>query len=27
LGWENVYNLAGGIDAYARQVDPKVGRY
>jgi rhodanese-related sulfurtransferase len=27
MGWTNVYNLAGGIDAYARQVDPAVGRY
>ncbi len=27
LGWEKVYNLAGGIDAYARQVDPAVGTY
>jgi rhodanese-related sulfurtransferase len=27
LGWESVYNLAGGIDAYARLVDPQVGRY
>ena len=27
LGWETVYNLAGGIDAYARQVDPAVGTY
>src|SRR5512142_2741493 len=23
-GWESVYNLAGGIDAYARQVDPQI---
>lgn len=22
LGWTNVWNLAGGIDAYARRVDP-----
>lgn len=27
LGWESVYNLAGGIDAYARTVDPSVGLY
>jgi rhodanese-related sulfurtransferase len=27
MGWNNVYNLTGGIDAYARQVDPEVGRY
>jgi rhodanese-related sulfurtransferase len=27
LGWEDVYNLAGGIDAYARQIDPKIGTY
>jgi len=27
LGWSTVYNLAGGIDAYARQVDPQVGMY
>ena len=26
-GWETVYNLAGGIDAYARQVDPGIGTY
>ncbi len=26
-GWETVYNLAGGIDAYARQVDPTIGTY
>ncbi len=26
-GWKAVYNLAGGIDAYARQVDPGIGRY
>jgi adenylyltransferase/sulfurtransferase len=26
-GWENVWNLRGGIDAYARQVDPSVGIY
>lgn len=27
LGWQSVYNLAGGIDAYARTVDPQVGLY
>jgi rhodanese-related sulfurtransferase len=27
LGWVSVYNLAGGIDAYARTVDPEVGLY
>ncbi|MCA9941094.1 MAG: hypothetical protein KC418_20785 [Anaerolineales bacterium] len=26
-GWTNVLNLTGGIDAYARQVDPSVGSY
>ena len=26
-GWETVFNLAGGIDAYARQVDPAIGTY
>ncbi|MCI0397008.1 MAG: hypothetical protein L0332_10285 [Chloroflexi bacterium] len=26
-GWTNVWNMAGGIDAYARQVDPGVGLY
>lgn len=26
-GWQSVYNLAGGIEAYARQVDPGVGFY
>jgi rhodanese-related sulfurtransferase len=26
-GWTNVLNMAGGIDAYARQVDASVGRY
>jgi rhodanese-related sulfurtransferase len=26
-GWSNVLNMAGGIDAYARQVDASVGRY
>lgn len=27
MGWQSVYNLSGGIDAYARQVDPSVGLY
>ncbi len=27
LGWQNVASLAGGIDAYARQVDPEIGFY
>jgi rhodanese-related sulfurtransferase len=26
-GWTNVLSVAGGIDAYARQVDPAVGMY
>jgi sulfur-carrier protein adenylyltransferase/sulfurtransferase len=26
-GFENVYNLQGGIDAYAREVDPDIPRY
>jgi monothiol glutaredoxin len=26
-GFTNVYNLAGGIDAWSREVDPKVPRY
>lgn len=26
-GWTNVLNLAGGIDAWAREVDPAVGFY
>ncbi|PWH12147.1 MAG: sulfurtransferase [Anaerolineae bacterium] len=26
-GWNNVYSLAGGIDAYARSVDASVGYY
>ena len=26
-GWTNVLNLAGGIDAYARNVDPAIGLY
>ncbi len=27
LGWQSVFNLAGGIDAYARTVDPSIGLY
>ena len=27
LGIENVASLAGGIDAWSRQIDPKVPRY
>lgn len=27
MGFKNVYNLAGGIDAWSREVDPKVPRY
>lgn len=26
-GWDDVYNLAGGIDAWSTQVDPRVPRY
>ena len=26
-GWSNVYNMDGGIDAYAALVDPTIGRY
>lgn len=26
-GWKNVVSVAGGIDAYARLIDPSVGRY
>jgi rhodanese-related sulfurtransferase len=26
-GWKNVFSLAGGIAAYAEQVDPSVGMY
>ena len=26
-GFESVYNLAGGIDAWSREVDPSVPRY
>lgn len=27
MGYQSVYNLAGGIDAYARLVDPSIGLY
>jgi monothiol glutaredoxin len=27
LGFKNLYNLAGGIDAWSRDVDPKIPRY
>jgi monothiol glutaredoxin len=27
LGFRNVYNLAGGIDAWSREIDPKIPRY
>ena len=26
-GWNNIQNLSGGIDAYAREVDPRIGLY
>ena len=26
-GWSNVVSLRGGIDAYATEIDPKVGHY
>ena len=26
-GFDNVYNLIGGIDAYAERVDPEIPRY
>jgi rhodanese-related sulfurtransferase len=26
-GWKNVFNVQGGIDAYARKIDPTVGLY
>lgn len=26
-GWDNVFNMDGGIEAYAVAVDPTVGRY
>jgi rhodanese-related sulfurtransferase len=25
--WQRVFSLAGGLDAYALQVDPSIGRY
>jgi rhodanese-related sulfurtransferase len=27
LGYQQVYNLRGGIDAYARQVDARIRKY
>jgi rhodanese-related sulfurtransferase len=27
MGWSNVFNVSGGIDAYARKVDTSVGMY
>lgn len=27
MGWKNVFNVRGGIDAYARAVDKSVGMY
>jgi adenylyltransferase/sulfurtransferase len=26
-GWQQVYNLSGGIDAYAYEIDPTIRRY
>lgn len=26
-GWQKVYSMAGGVDAYAAQVDPSIGKY
>jgi len=26
-GFEDIYNLSGGVDAWARQVDPKMATY
>lgn len=26
-GWTRIFSVAGGIDEYARQIDPSVGRY
>jgi len=26
-GWTRIYSVAGGIDAYARRIDPTVGLY
>lgn len=27
MGWKNTFSMAGGIEAYALQIDPTVGRY
>lgn len=27
LGWKNVFSLAGGIDAYAQEIDSSIGFY
>ena len=27
LGWQNTFSMAGGIEAYAQQVDSSIGRY
>lgn len=27
MGWQNTYDLAGGLEAYAREIDPGVGFY
>jgi rhodanese-related sulfurtransferase len=27
MGWQNALSMAGGIEAYALQIDPSVGRY
>lgn len=26
-GWKNVFNVRGGIDEYAREIDPSIGFY
>jgi len=26
-GWQNVFNMSGGIDAYASAIDPEIGFY
>ncbi len=26
-GWKNIFNVRGGIDEYARKIDPSVGLY
>ena len=26
-GWQNVFNMSGGINAYAQNVDPTIGQY